>query len=52
MRPETKMWPRVGRIDDIYGDRNLECTCPPMESYSSKDTVETVESGVAAARAG
>lgn len=49
VRPETKMWPRVGRIDDIYGDRNLICTCPPMESYASKDS-ESVE-GVAAARA-
>ena len=49
VRPETKMWPRVGRIDDIYGDRNLVCTCPPMESYMSKDS-ESVE-GVAAARA-
>lgn len=47
------MWPRVARIDDIYGDRNLVCTCPPMETYASKDTtVEAVESGVAAARAG
>ncbi|XP_057374547.1 glycine dehydrogenase (decarboxylating), mitochondrial-like [Daphnia carinata] len=49
VRPETKMWPRVGRIDDIYGDRNLVCTCPPMESYTNKDS-DSVE-GVAAARA-
>ena len=26
-------WPSVGRIDNPYGDRNLVCTCPPMESY-------------------
>ncbi|XP_045619185.2 glycine dehydrogenase (decarboxylating), mitochondrial [Procambarus clarkii] len=35
IRPESKWWPTVGRIDDIYGDRNLVCTCPPMEAYSS-----------------
>lgn len=28
-----KSWPTVGRIDDQYGDRNLVCTCPPIESY-------------------
>ncbi|XP_055598873.1 glycine dehydrogenase (decarboxylating), mitochondrial-like [Uranotaenia lowii] len=34
VRPETKVWPTVGRIDDQYGDRNLVCTCPPMvENY-------------------
>ncbi|XP_043268049.1 glycine dehydrogenase (decarboxylating), mitochondrial [Venturia canescens] len=25
-----KIWPSVGRIDDIYGDKNLFCTCPPI----------------------
>jgi glycine cleavage system P protein (glycine dehydrogenase) len=29
----SKYWPTVGRIDNTYGDRNLVCTCPPMESY-------------------
>jgi glycine dehydrogenase len=28
---EYKFWPSVGRIDNPYGDRNLICTCPPME---------------------
>src|SRR5437870_5078018 len=32
---ERKVWPAVSRIDDAYGDRNLVCTCPPMESYSA-----------------
>ncbi|MGH7167452.1 MAG: aminomethyl-transferring glycine dehydrogenase, partial [Nitrospiraceae bacterium] len=32
---EYKFWPAVARIDDAYGDRNLVCTCPPMESYSA-----------------
>ncbi|CAG8824754.1 3874_t:CDS:2, partial [Gigaspora rosea] len=30
---ERKFWPTVGRLDDTYGDRNLICTCPPMEDY-------------------
>jgi len=28
---ERKYWPTVGRIDGAYGDRNLICSCPPME---------------------
>ncbi|WP_394179073.1 aminomethyl-transferring glycine dehydrogenase [Marinomonas posidonica] len=28
-----KYWPPVGRIDNVYGDRNLFCECPPIESY-------------------
>ena len=28
-----KFWPTVNRIDDVYGDRNLICSCPPMDSY-------------------
>ncbi len=30
---EHKFWPPVARIDNAYGDRNLMCTCPPMETY-------------------
>ena len=29
-----KFWPSVGRIDEAYGDRNLLCTCPPLEAYA------------------
>ncbi|MDC7683791.1 aminomethyl-transferring glycine dehydrogenase [Asticcacaulis sp. BYS171W] len=29
----NKYWSPVGRIDNVYGDRNLVCSCPPMESY-------------------
>mmetsp|Transcript_9525 Transcript_9525/g.15607 ORF Transcript_9525/g.15607 Transcript_9525/m.15607 type:complete len:1041 (+) Transcript_9525:114-3236(+) len=29
----SKFWPTVSRVDDVYGDRHLVCTCPPMESY-------------------
>jgi glycine dehydrogenase len=32
---EHKVWPPVGRIDDAYGDRNLVCTCPPVEEYAT-----------------
>ncbi|MFL6261495.1 MAG: aminomethyl-transferring glycine dehydrogenase [Thermoanaerobaculia bacterium] len=30
---ERKFWPYVNRVDNPWGDRNLMCTCPPMESY-------------------
>ena len=30
---EGKYWPPVGRIDQVYGDRNLICACPPPEAY-------------------
>ena len=29
-----KYWPPVGRVDNVYGDRNLICVCPPVESYA------------------
>jgi glycine dehydrogenase len=31
---EHKFWPSVGRIDSVYGDRNLICSCVPMEEYA------------------
>src|SRR6056297_629102 len=30
---ENKFWPSVRRVDDAYGDRNLICTCAPIEDY-------------------
>ncbi|UOB74131.1 aminomethyl-transferring glycine dehydrogenase [Pseudoalteromonas sp. APM04] len=30
---KDKFWPTVTRIDDVYGDRNLVCACPPIETY-------------------
>jgi len=30
---DNKFWPSVNRIDDVYGDRNLVCSCPPLEDY-------------------
>ncbi len=32
---ERKFWPTVGRIESAYGDRNLVCSCPPIEEYAS-----------------
>jgi glycine dehydrogenase len=29
-----KYWPSVNRIDNVHGDRNLICSCPPLESYA------------------
>jgi glycine dehydrogenase len=31
-----KFWPSVGRIDNPYGDRNLMCSCPPVEAFAEK----------------
>jgi glycine dehydrogenase len=30
-----KFWPTVGRVESAFGDRNLVCACPPIESYAS-----------------
>jgi glycine dehydrogenase len=32
---DRKVWPPVRRIEGAYGDRNLVCSCPPVEAYSS-----------------
>ena len=29
-----KYWPPVGRVDNVWGDRNLTCICPPVEAYA------------------
>ena len=29
----NKYWPPIGRVDNVYGDRNLVCSCPSMEDY-------------------
>jgi glycine dehydrogenase len=31
---DAKFWPHVKRIDNAAGDRNLVCTCPPIEHYA------------------
>ena len=30
-----KYWPPVNRVDNVWGDRNLVCSCPPLESYAA-----------------
>ncbi len=30
---QDKYWPPVGRVDNVYGDRNLICVCPPLSDY-------------------
>lgn len=37
LRHGHKFWPAVARVDNAYGDRNLVCTCPPIESYMEQD---------------
>lgn len=32
--PRPKIWPAVRRIDGAYGDRNLVCSCPPLDAYT------------------
>ncbi|MCB0770324.1 MAG: aminomethyl-transferring glycine dehydrogenase [Flavobacteriales bacterium] len=34
---DWKYWPTVNRVDSAYGDRNLVCTCPPIESYAEAE---------------
>ena len=31
--PQIKYWPPVGRIDNVYGDKNLVCSCPSLSEY-------------------
>lgn len=33
---QKKFWPTISRIDDTFGDRNLICECPPIESYQGE----------------
>ncbi|MGN6090596.1 MAG: glycine dehydrogenase, partial [Actinomycetales bacterium] len=34
VRSDTKYWPPVRRIDQAFGDRNLVCSCPPVDAYA------------------
>jgi glycine dehydrogenase len=34
---DHKFWPAVARIDNVYGDRNLFCSCPPVEEFERKN---------------
>ena len=35
-----KYWPPVGRVDNVFGDRNLICTCPPLEDYAELEPAD------------
>ena len=39
LRPGSrgKLWPSTSRLDDAFGDRNLVCSCPPIEAYENKE---------------
>ncbi len=37
---EQKFWATVGRIDNTHGDRNLMCTCPPMEAFQTDEILD------------
>jgi glycine dehydrogenase len=34
---DNKFWPSIRRVDDAYGDRNLICTCAPIEAYAEAE---------------
>ncbi len=36
----NKFWPTCGRVDNVYGDRNLVCTCPPIEAYMDEEEAQ------------
>ena len=38
---QNKFWPSVGRVNNAYGDRQLICTCPPIEAYMHETSLET-----------
>jgi glycine dehydrogenase len=39
---EAKFWPAVSRVDNAYGDRNLVCSCLPIEEYSNREETASV----------
>lgn len=40
---DNKFWPSVGKVDNAYGDRNLICSCAPIESYMPEETAEVIK---------
>jgi len=41
---DGKYWPPVGRIDNVHGDKNLICSCPPLSEYAQSEDVDKVDS--------
>ena len=40
LKTSYKFWASVGRVDNAYGDRNLICTCPPIEAYQEENLLQ------------
>lgn len=40
VKADSKFWPTTSRIDNVYGDRNLQCSCPPISVYETADIDE------------
>jgi len=38
----NKFWPSVSRVDDAYGDRNLMCTCVPVDEYADGQPIASI----------
>jgi glycine dehydrogenase len=45
----TKYWPPVARVDNVYGDRNLFCSCIPLDDYTEACATEAPAKATAAA---
>jgi len=37
LKGRNKFWPPIGRVDNVYGDKNLMCSCPSMSDYQEKN---------------
>ena len=42
----AKYWPPIGRVDNVYGDRNLFCSCVPLSDYENDTESDTKNEGV------
>jgi len=40
LRKGFKFWPASARVNNAYGDRNLVCTCPTIDSYREEEKAE------------
>ena len=36
LRGRNKYWPPIGRVNNVYGDKNLMCSCPSMSDYQEE----------------
>jgi glycine dehydrogenase len=43
---DNKFWPSVARVDNVRGDKNLVCSCPPIESYTETYAETCVETAL------